>query len=144
MKRLITSAIIFLSCLGVASSALADGPRRGDHGRQHYSGKHERSHGKSHYGKHPGARGPHGHWQHRKAPPRVHYAPPQRHGRAAPRWQKGHRLPAHYRHDRYVVRDWKARHFHRPPPGYHWVNVGADYLLVGIATGIVLQAVLGR
>lgn len=31
-----------------------------------------------------------------------------------------------------------------PPRGYHWVQTGADYVLVAIATGIILQIILAQ
>jgi Ni/Co efflux regulator RcnB len=29
-----------------------------------------------------------------------------------------------------------------PPRGYHWVQTGSDYVLAGIATGVILQVIL--
>jgi len=31
-----------------------------------------------------------------------------------------------------------------PPRGYHWVQVGADYALVAVATGVILQMLLAN
>jgi len=56
----------------------------------------------------------------------------------------GDRLPAEYRHRNYVVDDWRSHHLSPPPRGYHWVQDGADYVLVAIATGIIAQILLGR
>jgi Ni/Co efflux regulator RcnB len=44
----------------------------------------------------------------------------------------------------YVVSDWRGHHLRPPPRGYYWVQVGADYLLVAIATGIIEQLMLGN
>ena len=55
----------------------------------------------------------------------------------------GGRLPPAYRTRHYVVDDWRAHRLTPPPRGYHWVQVGADYVLVAIATGIILQIILG-
>jgi len=41
-----------------------------------------------------------------------------------------------------VVNDWRARHLSPPPRGYHWVQTGGDYVLVAIATGVILQLLL--
>lgn len=146
MKRSLLSLAVAICCIGLASNALADGRghHRGDRGHHHQAQRHHKHYDKHHH-KRPGhhaRRDDAKRWRampgwHAGPPPRVHYAPPR-----AARWERGGRLPARYRHDRYVVRDWHARRFHRPPHGYHWVNVGSDYLLVGIATGVILQTIL--
>jgi Ni/Co efflux regulator RcnB len=41
-----------------------------------------------------------------------------------------------------VVNDWRGQHLSAPPRGYHWVQTGGDYVLVAIATGIILQLML--
>lgn len=56
--------------------------------------------------------------------------------------RRGDRLPPEYRYRSYVVDDWRGHHLTAPPNGYHWVQVGADYVLVAIATGIILQLLL--
>jgi Ni/Co efflux regulator RcnB len=56
---------------------------------------------------------------------------------------RGARLPAYYRSHQYVVDDWRGHHLHQPPRGYHWVQTGADYVLVAIATGVIAQLLLG-
>lgn len=57
---------------------------------------------------------------------------------------RGDRLPPEYRHRQYVVEDWRGHNLRAPPRGYHWVQNGADYLLVGIATGMILELFLSR
>ena len=57
-------------------------------------------------------------------------------------FHKGDRLPAEYHHRNYVVDDWRGHHLSAPPRGYHWVQVGGDYVLVAIATGVILQLLL--
>ena len=59
-------------------------------------------------------------------------------------YYRGDRLPPEYRHRQYVVDDWRGHNLSAPPRGYHWVQNGSDYLLVGIATGVILQLFLGR
>jgi Ni/Co efflux regulator RcnB len=59
-------------------------------------------------------------------------------------FRKGDRLPAEYRHRSYVVDDWRSHHLTAPPRGYHWVQTGGDYVLVAIATGIILQLLLNQ
>jgi len=59
-------------------------------------------------------------------------------------FHKGDRLPAEYHNRNYVVDDWRSHHLSAPPRGYHWVQVGADYVLVAIATGLILQLLLNH
>jgi len=59
-------------------------------------------------------------------------------------YYRGDRLPVDYRHRSYVVEDWRGHQLRQPPRGYHWVQVGGDYVLVAIATGIILELFLGR
>ena len=54
-------------------------------------------------------------------------------------FHRGERLTQEYRHPNYVVSDWRAHRLHAPPRGYHWVEVGPDFLLVAIATGIIAE-----
>lgn len=58
-------------------------------------------------------------------------------------WRRGDRVPAYYR-DRYSVVDYRYdRRLRAPPRGYHWVRDDrGEYLLVGIATGAILAAIL--
>ena len=59
-------------------------------------------------------------------------------------YYRGSRLPAEYRRRQYVVEDWRGHSLSAPPRGYHWVQVGGDYVLIAIATGIIFQLLLGR
>jgi Ni/Co efflux regulator RcnB len=59
-------------------------------------------------------------------------------------FHRGQRLPAEYRHRQYVVDDWRGHHLSAPPRGYHWVQTGGDYVLVAIASGIILQLLLNN
>ncbi|MEI7036245.1 RcnB family protein [Fulvimonas yonginensis] len=60
------------------------------------------------------------------------------HGRGH-RWERGHR----YDGPIVVVRDYEEYHLRPPPRGYHWVRDDDDnYVLVAIATGIILDYVL--
>jgi Ni/Co efflux regulator RcnB len=54
-------------------------------------------------------------------------------------WERGRR----YDGPTYVVRDYGHYRLRPPPRGYHWVRAdNDDYLLVGIATGIILDMAL--
>jgi Ni/Co efflux regulator RcnB len=59
-------------------------------------------------------------------------------------FHRGGRLPQQYRSKQYVVDDWRGHHLSAPPRGYHWVQAGGDYVLVAIATGIILQLLLNN
>jgi Ni/Co efflux regulator RcnB len=59
-------------------------------------------------------------------------------------FRRGGRLPAEYRHNQYVVDDWRGHNLSAPPRGYHWVQTGGDYVLVAIATGVILQLLLNN
>lgn len=58
-------------------------------------------------------------------------------------WRKGNRVPPQYRSHHYVVNDWRGHRLSAPPRGYQWVQNGSDYLLIGIATGVIASMVLG-
>ena len=52
--------------------------------------------------------------------------------------------PPEYRHRNYVVDDWRGHRLSAPPRGYHWVQTGNDYVLVAIATGVIMQILLNN
>lgn len=60
------------------------------------------------------------------------------------RFHRGDRLPAEYRNRQYVVNNWRSHRLHAPPRGYQWVQVGADFALVAIATGLITQLILNQ
>ncbi len=57
---------------------------------------------------------------------------------------RGGRLPYAYQQPRYVVDDWRSHRLSAPPRGMHWVQSGNDYLLVAIATGVIVQLLLSQ
>jgi Ni/Co efflux regulator RcnB len=58
-------------------------------------------------------------------------------------WRSGDRLPSYYR-DRYRDVDWRDCGLREPPRGYRYVEDDrGNYLLVAIATGIILSVLLG-
>lgn len=59
-----------------------------------------------------------------------------------PQFYRGGRIPNEYRGRQYVVNDWRGHRLHAPPRGQQWVQVGADYALIAIATGVIAQLVL--
>lgn len=65
-------------------------------------------------------------------------------GARGPDWHRGGHVPAQYRDRQYVVDNWRAHHLAPPPRGYHWVQVGNDYVLAAIATGLIAQLILSN
>jgi Ni/Co efflux regulator RcnB len=59
-------------------------------------------------------------------------------------YYRGDRMPMQYRGRQYVVDDWRGHGLRTPPRGYHWVQSGGDYVLVAIATGVILDLLLSR
>lgn len=57
---------------------------------------------------------------------------------------RGGQLPYQYRTRQYVVEDWRSHRLSAPPRGYHWVQSGSDYILVAIASGVILQLLLNN
>lgn len=75
-------------------------------------------------------------------PAYVYSQPSYGHGYSQPRhstrWQRGGYLPHEYRSNSYYVNNWNAHPgLYAPPYGHQWVNVGSDYLLVALATGLI-------
>jgi Ni/Co efflux regulator RcnB len=133
MKLIKLSAIAITGCLALA--AIAPAQARDDDRRHDRRGPPDRvivvrdNH-----------RGPDRHdWDGRRNDRPDHF----RHG-PGPRWERGAYIPRDYRGRQYVVNDWRGHRLAPPPRGSHWVGVGGDYLLVGIATGVIMQAVLAR
>ncbi|TFZ00132.1 RcnB family protein [Ramlibacter humi] len=69
---------------------------------------------------------------------------PERDGRGPEPWRRGGRLPPEYRNRNYVVDNWRAHRLPPPPRGHEWIAVGGDYLLVVIATGVIVQVLAGQ
>ena len=57
---------------------------------------------------------------------------------------RGERLPVFYQGRGYWVDDWRGHRLSAPPRGYHWVQTGGDYVLVGNSSYIIFQVFLGR
>ena len=60
------------------------------------------------------------------------------------RWQRGQRLDARYRDDRYYVRDWRRHGLRAPPRGYRWQRVDDRYLLAAVATGLIVSVIIAN
>lgn len=57
---------------------------------------------------------------------------------------RGDRLPPQYNNRYQVVEDWRGHRLWSPPRGYQWVQTGSDYVLVAIATGIIVELLLNQ
>lgn len=56
-------------------------------------------------------------------------------------WRRGSFLPPAYQG--FAVDDYGRFHLRRPPYGYHWVQVGGEFLLVSVSTGLIFDVVTG-
>ncbi|MGJ9417813.1 RcnB family protein [Massilia sp. CMS3.1] len=57
---------------------------------------------------------------------------------------RGQRLPSNYNNRHYVVDNWRSHRLSAPPRGHHWVQVGNDYVLAAVATGLIASIFLGN
>jgi Ni/Co efflux regulator RcnB len=63
------------------------------------------------------------------------YAGPRSHG-----YHRGSYLPREYRQQRYYVNNWNAYPgLYAPPAGHQWVQVGSDFALMAITTGLIVS-----
>ncbi len=151
LATLLSASLLAASAASMAQDRPGGGPDRGPNG----NGGQGASQG---HGPGPGAGSDHGRPQSngRPPPPRPsdYRGPPPGHGPShpnyyradpAPRhWGRGEYVPPSYRGRQYVIDDWRMHRLAPPPRGYQWIGVGADYFLIGVATGIVMQSVLGH
>jgi len=151
MKTFLLSALAGLALLA-APAAFAD-PDHHDHDRGRYDHRHDGGRGHNDRGWHGDRgwrgdrdRGWHGHRPLPPPPPpryygHGHYYQPAYYNRPPPppryygHWERGHR----YYGSHTVIRDYGYYRLRPPPRGYHWVRDNNDFLLVAIATGIILD-----
>ncbi|RZJ32195.1 MAG: hypothetical protein EON85_01930 [Brevundimonas sp.] len=69
------------------------------------------------------------------------YTPPR--GYQTRAWAYGQRLPANYRGNQYVVRDYNRYGLRQPPSGYQYVRSGNDVVLAAVATGLITAVIAG-
>jgi Ni/Co efflux regulator RcnB len=60
-----------------------------------------------------------------------------------PEFRRGGYIPREYRNPTYFITDYRPYHLPPPPRNHRWVQVGADYVLIAITTGIIASIVLG-
>jgi Ni/Co efflux regulator RcnB len=65
-------------------------------------------------------------------------------GARSPEFRRGGYIPYEYRSRQYYVNDWRGHHLSAPPRGYQWVQVGGDYVLIALATGIIANLILNQ
>ena len=125
MKRLIitTLAATLLAGTALSGTAMAAGQYRGDDHRydqrhddrrDHRDNRHD-----SRYDRHDDRR------DHR-------------------RWERGQRLDARYRDNRYYVSDYRSRGLRAPPRGYRWQRVDDSYVLAAVATGLIASVIIAN
>ena len=112
MKRII-SAVLALSLLG-GTAAFA----KGDKGDKHDDRGYSQSNGKG-----PG----HDNGNH--------------YGQIKHKWARGERLPVTYYQSRDYYVDYRVHHLRAPPPGYRWVEVDNNYVMVALATGLIASLI---
>ncbi|MGQ2920894.1 MAG: RcnB family protein [Hydrogenophaga sp.] len=61
-----------------------------------------------------------------------------------PEFRRGGYIPYEYRNRQYVVVNPQQYRLAPPPRGHHWVQVGTDYVLVAIATGLIANLILNN
>jgi Ni/Co efflux regulator RcnB len=165
------AAATFAAPLAIASPAFADDDHRGRHergwdDRHHDDDWDDRRHYRDGYRDGRRADRQHEYWRRERERERYYdrwddrryngywhegrwyYGPPPRHYRDVRydyrRWRHGDRLPRYY-YDRFERIDYR-HHRLRPPPRdcyYLYDRDRDEYLLVGIATGVILGVILG-
>ena len=65
-------------------------------------------------------------------------------GARVPEFRRGGYIPYEYRNRQYWVNDWRSHRLAPPPYGYQWVQVGADYVLIAVATGLIANLILSQ
>ncbi len=114
MKRIVNTAVV-LSLL-FSASAFA-GPQQ-DRDRHDPAPRHANAPANANGARHA-------------APPSAHHAP-----------RKGQRLAAHQRGTR--VADYSRHGLHRPGKGNEWRRIDNRYVLIALATGLVMEVANGR
>ena len=60
-----------------------------------------------------------------------------------PEFHRGGYISREYRSRAYEV-DYREHRLSRPPHGQRWVQVGSDYVLIAIATGVIASIILNQ
>lgn len=65
-------------------------------------------------------------------------------GARGPEFRRGGYIPREYRNRQYYVNDWRSHRLAPPPHGHQWVQVGSDYVLIAVATGLIANLILSQ
>lgn len=82
----------------------------------------------------------HNGWSQQRGEPQRHYY----YNARGPEFVRGRVIPRDLRTPQYVVVNYRQHRLAPPPRGQQWVQVGADYVLVAVATGIIANIILNR
>lgn len=128
MKRLIitTLAATLLAGTALSGTAMAAGQRHDDR-------RYEQRHDDRHDGRYD-----------RRDDRRDHRADRRDDRRDYRRWQRGQRLDARYRDNRYYVSDYRRYGLRAPPRGYRWQRVDDSYILAAVATGVIASVIIAN
>lgn len=118
MRKL--TAVATLLVLGLVSGTAS---AQHDHGRRGY---HEHSHHDHHGGDRRDFRSDNDRHDYRRV------------------FRRGDRLPYEYRSRQYVVEEWRRHRLSPPPRAHRWIQIGAQYVLVSMPTGIVANVIFMR
>jgi Ni/Co efflux regulator RcnB len=118
MKKLLATTAIAATLFAAGSASAANWNQN--------SGHNNHSNNNSHYSSN-------NNWNHSQS----QHPQMRHHG-----WHRGSYLPTQYRG--YHEVDWHARHLRQPPRGYHWVQVDGDTVLVALAGGLILDALINN
>jgi Ni/Co efflux regulator RcnB len=130
-RKTFLGVLLAAAGLGIAAPSFAQPRDRGHEDRaneRHQDDRHDRPERRPDRGR--------GEWE------REMHAPTPADGARGPEWHRGGHLPPAYRDRAYVVNDWRLHRLAPPPRGYEWVQVGADYVLVAVRTGVIAQIVV--
>lgn len=72
------------------------------------------------------------------------YYHPNYYNARGPQFRRGGYLPREFRNRQYQVVDYYTYRLSAPPRDHQWVQVGADYVLIAIATGLIASIVLSN
>lgn len=132
--KIVLSCLLALPLLGLSGMALADQDHGHGHGHGHDAGWHGADHGRHDDDDRRYSDDDDRRW---RDDDRDYHHDRGWHGRGH-HWERGHR----YTGPVVIVRDYDDYRLRPPPRGYHWVRDQDDnFVLVAIATGIVLDAV---
>lgn len=59
-------------------------------------------------------------------------------------FRRGGYIPHEFRNRQYIVNNYRTHYLSPPPYGHQWVQVGPDYVLVAIATGLIANIILNH